>query len=227
MRARKRIISVLRDLIESEKKILSAEHEKTSPSAVRLEGLLAKLVRASDNENQQLSADEITDNLLTIIFAASDTTASAATSIWTRLSLDPNLKARLASSQDPEDFTKLVNQVLQCYPPAPFSFRKNTGDDDVVLGGYRVPCNFLLVYGFAGAQLSEGNAGTDASPADSSLSFGAGPRRCPGRFLASMELAIFAKQLSQKHWELDPVQNLTQTYSPGFFPVDGLKLKMQ
>lgn len=210
MRARKRIVSKLEVLVEQER-----EAPTTS-------SLLGKLVSAVDENGDLLSADEVIDNVLTLIFAGSDTTASAATSMWMTLSLQPSLKEKLVSN--PDFVASFCHQVLQSYPPAPFSMRLTKEDLD--LGDYKVPAGWLVIYGFAGALHREATD-WDAELTSSSVAFGAGPRMCPGRHLAFLELESLCKELIKLKWTCPEKQNLEQRYTPGFFPVDGLHVKWE
>lgn len=101
-------------------------------------------------------------------------------------------------------------------------------DEPLVVGEYSIPSNWLVVYGFAGVLYSNSTDWTDMSEGSvpsSSLAFGGGPRMCPGRFLATIELIAFGRELLNLDWRLDPKQDLDQRYTPGYFPVDGLRLK--
>lgn len=210
LRARKRVIKQLTKLIEANPK----------------DGLLGKLLSFQDENGDQLSTNQVIDNVFTLIFAGSDTTASAVTSLWMILSLHPEVKAKLQERPDLMD--PFVKKVLQTHPPAPFSMRLNT-NQPLVVGGYEIPENWLVVYGFAGVLHSESTGWMDLSddkrPSTASLAFGGGPRMCPGRFLASTELLSFCRELVNLDWRLDPNQDLEQRYTPGLFPVDGLRLK--
>jgi cytochrome P450 len=131
---------------------------------------------------------------------------------------------------------RFVLNVLVKYPPAPFGMRLN-GDADAEIGGYRLPAGWLVVYGFAGALLSRpepelsrtwrqaGEEPLGNSSRTLWTQFGTGPRQCPGRFLANLELRILARKLATLEWKLQSGQNLEQHYTPGFFPVDGFRVK--
>ena len=107
--------------------------------------------------------------------------------------------------------------------------------EDLQVGGYRIPAKWQVAYAYAAClndspvpqQLSPASQATFSSitAASSSIAFGQGPRKCPGRYLATMELKIFTSALVQQHWDLEPDQDLEQTYTPGFFPAGRLKVK--
>ncbi|KAL3810953.1 hypothetical protein ACHAXA_005369 [Cyclostephanos tholiformis] len=207
MRARKRIASRLETIIENKSTY----------------GLLGRLVSYRDENGDKLSTGDVIDNVLTLISAGSDTTASAVTSLI--MILSPEIKETIKA--EPEKMLALLDKVLRVYPPAPFQVRLNK-DEPLHVGGYLIPPNWLVVYGYAGALFSESTEWTDlkdnASPS-SSLAFGGGPRMCPGRWLASTVLMAYCRELVNLEWKLDPNQNLEQRYTPGLFPMDGLRLK--
>jgi retinoid hydroxylase len=228
MRARNRIIDTMSPLLEQER-----QADKPSNS------LLGRLVSAEDEETgEMLSNDDILDNVLTIIFAGSDTTASAATSVCMVLSQYPELKNFLR--KNPKEIDRFVGTILQQYPPAPFGMRQVK--ETFSVKGYDIPKDWKVVYGFAGALAAKSDGVDEAvfwksfvqeskesGPPSSSVAFGAGPRMCPGRYLASLELTILCKKLVDENsisWELEEGQNFQQTYNPGFFPNDGLRVKL-
>jgi cytochrome P450 len=122
MRARKRIAVNFEAMIEA---------ERPNPSQ---DSLLGRLCTAQDEEDgTRLSTDAIIDNVLTLIFAGSDTTASAVTSLWITLSQRPDIKDKIRSNPDVLA-PKLVGKILQMYPPAPFQMR--LVKEDIPIGDY-------------------------------------------------------------------------------------------
>lgn len=171
-------------------------------------GLLSKLMQARDDANHSLTAEAVIDNVLTLVFAGSDTTASAATS----------LLLRTANKKE-----TTVAQVLHQFPPAPFSMRQIVDPKGISIGNWHIPSHYLVVYGIAGAV--EGVT-ENSSTSGSTAPFGAGPRLCPGRFLATLELESFGRKLQTLQVSLEPGQNLEQRYTPGLFPKDGLRVRV-
>jgi hypothetical protein len=109
-RARKRIDQQLLELLTKD-----TQNQNSN-------GLLSRLLHARDEDNDaSLTQEEVVDNLFTLIFAGSDTT-SAAASVWLALSQQPQLKKEL--KDHPERLDAFVDQILEAYPPAPFSFRE-------------------------------------------------------------------------------------------------------
>jgi len=233
MRARKRIAIKLTTIIEDYRsRILSS-----STMVPKDMNLLFRLVAAKDDvDNDFLSTEAIVDNIFTLVFAGSDTTASVLTSTIKMLSENDTLQESLRTSADTATTTTttvaletLLKDVMTQNPPAPFSMRL-VGDEPLYVNGYQVPSNWLVAYGYAGTLLAEGVDSTYGAvvKSENHVAFGGGPRMCPGRFLALKELLIVMKEILGSHgfrWKLEPNQNLQQTYTPGYFPSDGLLLK--
>ena len=231
MNARKRIVAKLVDLMDQ-------------PQELNKQGLLAKLLTARDDSNNALTQEEIIDNIFTLVFAGSDTTSAAAASVCIVLGQNPDLfKSLRENSKDGGDeflLQTFVTQILESFPSAPFQMREIT--ESIQVGEYTVPANWLVAYGYAAAleeslapsvdslmiSQKEGSDGGVATGPPSSIAFGQGPRKCPGRYLATCELIEFTKTLLHDGYgiELEPKQNLEQRYTPGFFPVDGLKARI-
>ena len=245
MRARKRVARRIASSIETYRQ-QGTNSSSAAAAAPARNNLLFRLVTTMDDvDNDFLSIEAIVDNIFTLIFAGSDTTASAMTSLLKTLSLDNDLQESLRKAvrestyplkeSDPAclRIDGLIQDVFSKYPPAPFSMRQ-VGDEAITLpNGYHVPPNWLLAFGYAGTLLSEGGAGSgtgSSSSSDKSLAFGGGPRMCPGRYLAIKELKALVFELLGNNgfmWTLDGDQDLEATYTPGFFPVDGLRVRVR
>lgn len=130
-----------------------------------------------DVDNDWLSTEAIIDNIFTLIFAGSDTTASVLTSTIKLLSEQPDLltslRRGLANDKPDDDVTAtletLVKDVMTRNPPAPFAMRL-VGNEPLNVNGYVVPSNWLVAYGYAGTLFGEGtayNAGTKSENHDS------------------------------------------------------------
>ncbi|CAJ1365444.1 unnamed protein product [Effrenium voratum] len=216
LRARKRVEDTLRNWISRSKE------DGT---------LLSQLLYAKDEDGSTLSMEEVIDNVFTLAFAGTDTTASSLSSAFLRLSRDVALQAELRAAVaegDPGDsLGAFLGEVLKDNPPAPFAMR--LVKEPVSFSGGEVPSGWLVVYGFAG-RCAEAKDSQDSQELSSNPAFGGGPRLCPGRFLATEA----AKRLMQAvlgpegfTWQLKEGQDLRQRYIPGFFPADGLLMKVQ
>jgi len=201
--------------------------------------LLGRLTAAKDDDGNALNTDEIIDNVLTLLFAGSDTTASGLTSSLKELALAPALQAQLRQAlrdadEADEALDAFLAEVHRRNPPAPFQMRL-VGKEDLAVGGYKVSANSLVVYGYAGTLLADAKAYPDPDAFDPSRwkpqgaapnwAFGGGPRMCPGRMLALAESRALLKRVlgtSGFTWHLVDGQDLQGRYSPGLFPADRL-----
>jgi len=234
MRARKRVASKIATAVES------YQAARQSGSGISKNNLLFRLVTTLDDvDNDFLSTEAIIDNIFTLIFAGSDTTASAMTSIVKTLSANPSLQDALRNavreSASPNEgdaavrIDALIQEVFASNPPAPFSMRLVGNEPLVLSNGVEVPPNWLVAYGYAGTLLGEGLSAPTSSSSDKNIAFGGGPRMCPGRFLAIKELKLLVFELLGSNgfqWTLEKDQNLDCTYTPGYFPIDGLKINV-
>ena len=194
MKARARVVDKLQQLMDD-------------PESLQEDGLLKKLMNARDDENNtQLLHDEIIDNLFTLVFAGSDTTSAAATSMCKTLTMHPDIRQALWTDHATDATTTMetfVLQLLEAFPLAPFQMRQTT--KELEFEGYRIPKGWLVCCGYVSALWDEhapitvpsirssqtsssdsdddNNSSTHNTPAQS-IAFGLGPRMCPGRFLA-------------------------------------------
>lgn len=287
MAARNRIRDVLLRIIQEERDILKKEDigsESSSagsnvPSDITSSSMIRMLLRtwmptldSNDTEERsssssKLSEDAIVDNILTLAFAGSDTTASILTSAFLVLSQNENLRQRLkssinsssvdnASSPTCDDIlSAFLSEVQRMYPAAPFTMRKiEQSSNKCPVGeginmGDRfgcIPPGFLVTYAIAGTLkddaetypdpdtfnldrwLKQSNNPQAATPPV--WAFGGGFRMCPGRFLSNAEAtALLRRVLSNENgfdWELKQNQDLEYSYTPGYFPNDGLLVRI-
>jgi cytochrome P450 len=121
---------------------------------------LAMLMSARDKETgDPMSERELIDELMTLVVAGHETTASALNWTWYLLAMHPEVEARLHAELDAapelpapelaqlEAFTytqQVINEALRLYPPGWVLSRRTIEAD--VLGGYEIPpgTNVLL-----------------------------------------------------------------------------------
>jgi len=114
--------------------------------------VLARLLTAGDEDGEAtLSHDEVRDNMIALLLAGHDTSATALTYAWFLLSKHPRARDRLhaeleavlgGTAPSPEDVFSLpyteavVKETLRLYPPSFAVLREPT--EDVEIGGHRV-----------------------------------------------------------------------------------------
>jgi cytochrome P450 len=173
----------------------------------------------------QLGDDDIVANVLTLLLAGEDTTAHSLAWTLPYLAADRNLQARLhrqaraalrgapvcpdhAALQQLQGFEHLALEALRLRPVVPFNVYEPVAD--TVVGDVRVRARTKLFFinrpaltdpaRFADPQRydpARWQAGTNQGAHDvrAFLAFGAGPRVCPGRHLATVEMRLVLSML--------------------------------
>ena len=252
-KARSRIRDTLLQLISQyqQDKVSSV---LSTPKSSLLTSLINSKIQTEVDDQRFLSNDAIVDNIVTMLFAGTDTTASILTSAFFILAKDKQLLKRLQGSvDDVRVIEAFLTETQRMYPAAPFTMRVVNAEEGLNVGGYHIPKGWFVTYALAATLTDESiypnstrfdmerwlpppsdDGYADLSSSDSRSappiwSFGGGHRMCPGRFLANAESIILLQQVLRKQWDwtLDSEQNLTYEYNPGFFPVDGLRIRLR
>lgn len=189
--------------------------------------LLSTLMEVRDKDSGEAMPDRaLLDELMTLIVAGHETTASALNWTWYLLSQNPEVEARLhaaiatiptgssATTDGPPDMPPYVEQVLQealrLYPPGWLFTRRALGDD--TLGGFHVPagtdvfiCPYLLHRQAvhwpdpeAFDPLRFEPAAIEARHRFAYLPFSAGPRFCIGATFAMAEMTMHLSLVAQR-----------------------------
>jgi enediyne biosynthesis protein E7 len=188
---------------------------------------LGMLLGARDKETGQPMSDrELIDEVLTLIVAGHETTASALNSAWYLISQHPAAEARLHAEVDaaPEvpapglpqmealPYTlQVINEALRLYPPAWLLPRRAIAADQ--LGGYTIPPDTNLLVplyllhrhpdfwtdpeAFLPERFGPGQEGS--RPRFVYMPFGAGPRHCIGETLALYEMLMHLYKVARNY----------------------------
>jgi cytochrome P450 family 135 len=162
--------------------------------------VLAMLVAARDGDGQALNDQMLRDQLVTLLLAGHETTATGLAWAFERLLRHPDVLRRLTDEIDAgrEDayLTAVVNETLRVRPVIDGVWRKLTAP--AVIGGRRLPAGTTVMPSIALVQLSHlypdahafrPERFLDAPPPSYSLiPFGGGTRRCIGASFATMEM---------------------------------------
>jgi cytochrome P450 family 135 len=172
--------------------------------------VLSMLLQARDDEGRELSDQELRDELVTLLVAGHETTATSLAWTFERLARHPDVLERaLAEADAGEDeyLDAVVKETLRLRPVLPITTRRLTADMD--LDGHRIPagrivapCVYLVhrrpdIYPeparFRPERFLERPAGTY-----SWIPFGGGVRRCLGASFAMFEsLVVLSTVLSR------------------------------
>ncbi|KAI3819489.1 hypothetical protein L1987_13328 [Smallanthus sonchifolius] len=178
-------------------------------------------------EKDLLSDSQIADNIVGVIFAAHDTTASVLTWLLKYLHDHPHLLDAVKIEQEEIRCERLVTkrgitwddtrsmpvtarviqETLRAASILSFLFREAV--EDVEIEGYLMPCGWKV-----------------APRANTYMPFGNGAHSCPGRELAKVEMLILVHHLTASfRWEVIGEDNGIE-YVPFPVPKQGLPLKL-
>ncbi|MFO0657704.1 MAG: cytochrome P450 [Polyangia bacterium] len=224
---------------------LSAEYRQKLDGR---EDILSLLLSTKDEEGKGLSAEEILDQLVTIVFAGHETTAVMLAWAFYLLHKYPDQLARLHEEIDPlpletepEAIAKLpfleavINETLRLYPPVHVIHRKLK--KPMRLSGCELPAGTIVAAGaFATHRLSSIYPEPDKfvpqrflhrtySPFEF-LPFGGGARRCLGAAFATYEMKqVLFVMLKQKRFELLETEEVRFAHRAGTVgPKGGIRM---
>ncbi|KAM3695073.1 hypothetical protein ACJW31_07G103300 [Castanea mollissima] len=242
LEARKRLSEIVSEIIceREEKKLLDKD-------------LLGYLMNFKDDGGQVLTKDQIADNIIGVLFAAQDTTASLLTWILKYLHDDRNLLEAVKTEQKaiyevndggkrPLTWSQTRNMpltyrvILECFRMASiisFTFREAVVD--VEYKGYLIPKGWKVMplfrnihhnpEFFPDPQNFDPSRFKVAPKPNTFMPFGNGEHSCPGNELAKLETLILIHHLLTKiKWEVVGSQNGIQ-YGPFPVPQHGLPAK--
>ena len=190
---------------------------------------LAMLMSARDKETgDAMSERELIDEVMTLVVAGHETTASALNWTWYLLALHPEVESRLhaeiaaapgvaapslAQMEALPYAQQVVNEVLRLYPPGWLLSRRTLGAD--VLAGFEIPAGtdvllspYLLhrhprFWGEPDAFRPERFAPANEAerPRFAYMPFAAGPRHCIGETFALYEMLMHLYKVA-RHYRL-------------------------
>src|SRR3954469_2753463 len=188
------------------------------------DNLIEAMVVARDREGSGLTDQDVSGNVLTMLLAGEDTTANTLAWMIYLLSRHPQALAKAreevrstlgaATLPTREQLDQLpyieacMNETMRVKPVAPMIIQQVVRD--TVLGNIRIPKGYLVVLLMRGPTMEDKHfknpnafdpsrwldaAVTPASAKRVAMPFGAGPRLCPGRYLAMLEMKMVVAML--------------------------------
>jgi cytochrome P450 len=189
--------------------------------------LLALLLAARDpTTGAPMTAQQVRDEVMTLVFAGHETTAVALTWTWYVLAHHPDVQGRVrrealevfagsrptlaALARLP--YTRMtIQEVLRLYPPAWILARTALADD--VIGGYPIPAQTTVLLSpyvthrhptfwpnperFDPQRFAPPQVA--AQPPGAYVPFSAGPRACLGEHMAMMEMSLIVAYVVQAY----------------------------
>jgi cytochrome P450 len=207
-------------------KIILEVAEKRRRENRKASDFLGFLMEARDRDSGQgMSDPQLTKEIMTLIVAGHETTASTLNWTWYLLSQNPDADAKLAqelfalsASERPnaDDLKKanytrqVIEEALRMYPPGWLMTRKTIKDDQI--GEYFVPAGteiYISPYYIqrhpslweAPDLFNPDRFGSDTPPDQNSFAmipFSVGPRNCIGEHLARMEMQTHLLMIARR-----------------------------
>jgi cytochrome P450 len=222
----------------------------------RILGLLPGLTTlegACDEAGLPLDDADLADQLLLLLFAGYETTASSLTVLVMMLLQHPACLAWLLEELDavpwPADgppmdqlerlprLNAVIKEVLRLAPPVGGVFRRAIAP--VRLGGYTIPPGRVIQVNITATHREGWGHGDGGAfrperhlepppPGSASVPFGMAPRVCLGKPLAELEMRLLLTRLLQRvNLSLEPQQDLTLAVSPTPQPRSGLLVRVE
>jgi cytochrome P450 len=189
-----------RDKLEVDALVFELVDERRRNGSEGRDDVLAMLLAARREDGSGMSREELRDELMTLLVAGHETTASALSWAFERLGREPHVLARLGHGDDEAYLTATIQETLRRRPVLPNAAPRLV-KRPVEIGGWTYPpgacvvANTYLVhhdpkiyadpYAFRPERFLEEAPGTYTW-----IPFGGGRRRCLGASFAMLEMQI-------------------------------------
>jgi cytochrome P450 len=235
-------------------RLIFAEIARRRASGERGKDLLSLLLDAADDEGEQLSDQQIRDQVMTLLFAGHDTTTSTVAFMFHELARHPDVVASLREEQgrvlgeerpdagllmgrELATLEMVLDETLRMYPPAWIGARKSV--DPYEFAGQTVPGAAYVNYS---SWVSHHLAEVFAEPFEfrperfapdrkaalkkgAYVPFGAGSRICIGMRFGQLEIKAIASELLRRFdFSPAPGYELQTRQMPTIGPRGGLPL---
>ena len=212
---RRRLWRALRDRMQEADRLLYAEiaERRADPNLAERTDVLAMLVCATDEDGRALSDRELRDQLMTLLVAGHDTTATGLSWTLERLTRHPTILDKAVQAADAED--SAGDEYLDAVAKETLRIRPVVFDvgralkEPVELAGYQLPAGVMVVPAI-GLVHSDSQVYPDAERFDpdrmvgANLSpttwfpFGGGNRRCLGATFAMVEMRVVLREILRR-----------------------------
>jgi cytochrome P450 len=179
------------------------DERRAEPDGEERDDVLAMLLAARHEDGSPMSKQEVRDELMTLLVAGHETTASELAWAFERLARTPDVLRRLTDEIDADDdayLTATIHETLRRRPVIPNAAPRLT-KEPVEIGGFRYPEGVVLIpnaylihhdpeiypdpYAFRPERFLGESPGTYTW-----IPFGGGRRRCLGASFAMLEMKI-------------------------------------
>lgn len=186
------------------------DRKRADPGLAERDDILSLLLLARDENGEAMSDGELRDQLVTLLLAGHETTATALAWTFERLLRNPQVLERLRVSlaAGEEDYLGcVIKEGLRSRPVIPYALRHVA--EPISLGGHTVPagaligCSMILTHSqpdlypdpeqFRPERFVAGGADTYTW-----VPFGGGIRRCLGASFATFEMRVILRQVLER-----------------------------
>jgi cytochrome P450 family 135 len=210
---------------------------RAAPDLAQRTDVLSQLICADHDDGTRMDDEELRDQLLTMLLAGHETTATGLAWAFERLARNPDVMARAARAARAGDDAYLdavVKETLRLRPVIPDVARKVARP--IVLAGHELPVGSTVMPVIALAHWSDAfhspnefrpERFLDGDPAPFTwIPFGGGRRRCLGAAFAAFEMRIVLQRvLSQVRLEApDPRDEAIKPAHITLVPENGARL---
>lgn len=210
------------------------EEARNDPKLTERADVLALLVQATHEDGSPMEGDEIRDQLMTMMIAGHETTASTLAWAVERARRNPEVLARLTASVragEREYLDAFFDETLRVRPTVTFAVR-SVENQPYELGGHRLPvhtriaCHPGLTHDdprlFKDPRVFRPDRFLEQRPSNYAyIPFGGGVRRCIGAAFARMEFAVVIERMLE-NFDLLPTDEAAEpwgfrgvTFAPG------------
>ncbi|KAK6129594.1 hypothetical protein DH2020_036665 [Rehmannia glutinosa] len=234
--------------------ITDRRKEMTERSETEGRDLLSKMLLVRDENGQFLSEMEISNNIIGLLVASFETTSSAVTAVMNYLAELPHVynevlkeQMEIAKSKGPdelltwEDIEKMkyswnvARESLRLTPPAQGAFRETTTEFNYA--GFTIPKGwktFWTVHSshknpkyFPEPEKFDPSRFEGSGPAPYTfVPFGGGPRMCPGKEYARLEVLVFMHNVVTRFKLEKAIPNEKIVFYASPIPVHGLPVHL-
>ncbi|RSL74575.1 hypothetical protein CEP53_000185 [Fusarium sp. AF-6] len=253
-RAKAALKTMMTELIEQRTEDVLAARDGQS-DIVLSDDLLTRMIKASFGEDKRLSKQELIDITMQVIAAGHETTASALTwityALATHLDVQTRLREELSGIEvtnsaakaidDQPYLNNVIREALRVYSPtlmAPWE-----AGEDIMIAGVDIPKGTMIQTVPAMVQLNPSIWGDDveafiperwdtltgdaSSPFSIEVSLN-GPRMCPGKALALLEIKVLlVAMVKEFHLEIANKDIEVRNPSLTLKPKDGLNVRVR
>ncbi|MFW0790607.1 cytochrome P450 [Gordonia sp. CPCC 205333] len=180
---------------------------RADPHVHERDDILSLMLQSEYDDGSTMTDAEIADELLTLLAAGHETTATSLAWAVERLSRHPEILADLAAEAATDDNPLRIATIheVQRSRPVIDMFGRHVVAEHLDLGDYRIPKGYNVVVAisllhddseqFADPQRFDPQRFVGAKPGQAWLPFGGGTRRCIGAAFAHMEMDVVLREL--------------------------------